>query len=437
MTGSGHSNAGAATLPVLVLNGGSSSIKFSLYDVAGSLTLLYEGEASGIHTPAARMDFFAVRNGARTPHASAQALHPPQSFSDAVQQIAALLRQPEMPQPVAIGHRVVHGGPNLVTHQQVTPQVLAEIEQAVTLAPLHQPIALEILHLALRIFADVPHFVCFDTAFHQTMPPASYTYPVPAELRARGIRRYGFHGISFESIVQQFHDARVPLVAGSAALPQRMVVAHLGSGVSITALRNGQSIDTTMGLTPCGGMLMGTRPGDLDPGLVFYLLRQQTGSAAEAVNAVERALNKTSGLLALSGLSNDMRLLRAAAEQGNAQAALAIEVFVERAQKTIGGYIALLGGLDALVFTAGIGEHDARTRAAICRTLGCMGIQLDEASNAAAAPKARRISAAGSSVAVYVLPAEEDRTIAAHIAASLRSGHVAAASALPQAQPTC
>jgi acetate kinase len=319
----------------------------------------------------------------------------------------------------------------------VTPQVLAEIEQAVTLAPLHQPIALEILHLALRIFADVPHFACFDTAFHQTMPPASYTYPLPAEIRAHGIRRYGFHGISFESIVQQFHARRVPLVAGSAAMPQRMVIAHLGSGVSITALRNGQSVDTTMGLTPCGGMLMGTRPGDLDPGLVFYLLRQQQGSAADAVNAVERLLNKASGLLALSGASNDMRLLRAAADRADAQAALAIQIFVERAQKTIGGFFALLGGLDALVFTAGIGEHDARTRAGICRGLESMGVLLHAERNAATAPKARCISAENSRVAVYVLPAEEDRTIAAHVAASLSGRAETQAPALPQAQSTC
>ncbi len=424
-------------MPVLVLNGGSSSIKFSLFDTAGALTLLYEGEASGIHTPAARMEFFDRSNSNHTSHATAQPLQPPQTFSDAVRQIAALLAQPGMLRPVAVGHRVVHGGPNLVAHQWVTPSALTQIEQAVTLAPLHQPIALEILHLALRIFADVPHFACFDTAFHQTMPPASYTYPLPAELRAHGVRRYGFHGISFESIVQQFHDGRVPLVDGSAPIPERMIVAHLGSGVSITALRDGQSIDTTMGLTPCGGMLMGTRPGDLDPGLVFYLLRQQTGSAADAVNAVERLLNKGSGLLALSGTSNDMRLLRAAVDQGDPQAALAIQVFVERAQKTIGGYVALLGGLDALVFTAGIGEHDARTRSEICAALGCMGVQLDPESNAAAQPKARRISTPNSRVAVYVLPAEEDRTIAAHTARSLRSDNAAAASAIPAAQTTC
>ncbi len=420
MIGSGRSESKEplvkARTPILVLNGGSSSIKFSVFDAMTSLSPLYEGEASGIGTPKARFDFFAIHEGQRQSQDTEQKPHALDSFREAVQRIAASLDQPGVPRPLAIGHRVVHSGPKLHAHQRITPAVLADIEQAVSFAPLHQPIALEILHRAMQIFPDVPHYACFDTVFHQTMPEEASIYPLPAEIREQGVHRYGFHGLSFESILQQFLDGRVPGQDSSFKVPARMIVAHLGSGASITAVRDGKSIDTTMGLTPCGGVVMGTRPGDLDPGLIFYLLRRQTGDSASATDAIEQMLNKRSGLLALSEISNDMRIVRDAAAKGNPQAALAIEVFVRSIKKVIGGYVALLGGVDALVFTGGIGEHDALSRTQICAGLNAFGIVIDPQKNEATQPRARCISQQESRTAVYVLPAEEDQRIAAHVA---------------------
>ena len=411
-------------LPILVLNGGSSSIKFSVYDVGDSLTLLYDGEASGIGTPKARFVFHAIKDGVRQQQSSEPEPQKLDSFPDAVRKIAETLDQPGVPRPLAIGHRVVHSGPKLTEHQRITPEVLADIEQAISFAPLHQPIALEIIREAMQHFPDVDNYACFDTVFHQTMPEVASIYPLPNKLREQGVHRYGFHGLSFESILQQFQEGRVPDLMSSARIPERMIVAHLGNGVSITAMRDGKSIDTTMGLTPCGGVLMGTRPGDLDPGLIFYLLREQAGGSANATDAIEQMLNRRSGLLALSELSNDMRVLRDAAANGNQQATLAIEVFVRSTKKVIGGLIALMGGVDALVFTGGIGEHDALSRSQICVGLDAFGIIINPDKNKTTRSGARRISGQKSKTAVYVLPAEEDRRIAAHVAgmAHFRNG---------------
>ena len=403
-------------LPILVLNGGSSSIKFSVYEAADRLTLLYEGEASGIGTPKAQFDFHAItdENHQRPMPGST----PPElgSFRDAVRKIAATLDQPGIPHPAAIGHRVVHSGPKLRSHQRITPEVLADIEHATSFAPLHEPIALEIIHEAMHHFPKVDNYACFDTIFHQTMPEVASTYPLPKDVREQGVRRYGFHGLSCESILQQFESGRVPGPLHLAKVPSRLIIAHLGSGASITAVRDGKSIDTTMGLTPCGGILMGTRPGDLDPGLIFYLLRQHANESANTTDAIEQLLNKHSGLLALSELSNDMRILREAAASHNMQAALAIEAFVLSVKKAIGGFIALMCGVDAIVFTGGIGEHDALTRSQICAGLDAFGITIDPKKNEAMQPRSRRISQQESNAAVYVLPAEEDRGVATHVA---------------------
>ncbi|MEO6964714.1 MAG: acetate kinase, partial [Acidobacteriaceae bacterium] len=231
-----------------------------------------------------------------------------------------------------------------------------------------------------------------------------------------GVHRYGFHGISCESILRQFEDGFPSSSQHDGGIPARLIIAHLGSGASLTAVRNGKSLDTTMGLTPCGGVLMGTRPGDLDPGVIFYLLRAQSTSTAKATDAIEQMLNKQSGMLALSGLSNDMHLLHDAADHGNSQAALAIEAFVRSVKKVIGGFIVLMGGADAVVFTGGIGEHDASTRSAICTGLEAFGLTLDPTKNAVVQSGARTISRQESTIAVYVLPAEEDRVIAGHVA---------------------
>ncbi len=418
--GSGHSDANnfmmTSRFPILVFNGGSSSIKFSIYDAGATLSLLYEGEASGIGTPEAKFDFYAIREEERKRKITTSAPEELRSFGDAVRRITAALGQPGVPRPAAIGHRVVHSGPNLTAHMHITPEVLADIEQATSFAPLHEPIALEIIHEAMHHFPDVDSYACFDTVFHQTMPQVASTYPLPKKFFDQGVRRYGFHGLSCESILQQFQDGRVPGLPPSSKIPSRLIIAHLGSGASITAVRDGKSIDTTMGLTPCGGILMATRPGDLDPGLIFYLLRQHATDSTNSIDTIEQLLNKDSGLLALSGLSNDMRVLRTAAGNGNSQAILAIEAFALSVKKSIGSFIALMDGADAVVFTGGIGEHDVLTRSSICAGLDAFGILLDPAKNEATLSEARLISASDSRTSLYVFPSEEDRMISAHVA---------------------
>ncbi|MGO8720998.1 MAG: acetate/propionate family kinase [Acidobacteriaceae bacterium] len=404
-------------LPILVFNGGSSSIKFSIYaadDMA--LTLLYHGAASGIGTPKAQFTFYAIQDGKRQTLVSESAPPELDSYRDSVRKIAALLQQSGLTRPAAIGHRIVHTGPKLHAHQLITPEVLSEIEKATCFAPLHQPIGLEIIREAKESFPGVDNYACFDTIFDQDLPEVASIYPLPKEIRDQGVHRYGFHGLSCESILQQFQDGRVPDLFPPGQVPKRLIYAHLGSGASVTAIRDGKALDVSLGFTPCGGLVMGTRPGDLDPGLIFYLLRLEAGSAANATDAVEQMLNNQSGMLALSGLSNDMRILRDAANHGNAQAALAIEVFVLSAKKTIGGYTALMGGLDALVFSGGIGERDPITRAQICAGLDAFGLTLNPEENEPTHAGPRTISWQGSSVAVYVLPADEDRVIAGHVA---------------------
>ena len=402
-------------LPLLVLNAGSSSIKFSIYNAKHSLTLLYDGEASGIGTPEARITLHSFSDGNREPLMIDETLGEPATFRGAVHKIVTILDRPGIPRPSAIGHRVVHSGPKLTGHRYITQEVMKRIEEATPFAPLHQPIAIEVIQETRRHFPGVDHYACFDTVFHQSIPAVASTYPVSKELRDQGVRRYGFHGISCESILEQFPDERIP---------DRLICAHLGAGASITAIQGGRSIDTTMGLTPCGGILMGTRAGDLDPGLLFYLLRMQKGELGNPTDNIERLLNQHSGLFALSDTSGDMRVLRKASASGNLQAALAIEAFVISAKKSIGGFFALMGGVDALVFTGGIGEHDGLTRRQICSGLERLGILLDIDRNDELRLGARMISKSGSSAAVYVFPTQEGRMMASHVAAMLEKGIV-------------
>ena len=404
-------------LPILVFNGGSSSIKFSIYISDGKqLTKLNEGEAGGIGTPKPQFNFYAFRDGKRETLVSESEPKDLGSIREAVRKIAALLHQPGLTQPAAIGHRIVHSGPNLHAHQLITSAVLLEIEKATCFAPLHQPIGLEIIREAKGSFPGVENYACFDTIFLQDLPEVASIYPLPKEIRDQGVHRYGFHGLSCESIMEQFQEGRVPDPNPPNQIPKRVIYAHLGSGASVTAIRDGKALDHCLGLTPCGGVIMGTRPGDLDPGLVFYLMRRQGGSAADATSAVEQFLNKRSGLLALSGLSNDMRLLRQAEKDGNAQAALAIEVFALSVKKMIGGYVVLMRGLDALVFSGGIGERDPMTRAQVCAGMEVFGLTLDPEANNPTHAGPKTISKPDSKIAVYVLPADEDRIIAEHTA---------------------
>jgi acetate kinase len=312
-----------------------------------------------------------------------------------------------------VGYRVVHPGAKLKAHQRITEEVVREIETASAFAPLHDPEAVEVIREGMARFPDALHFACFDTVFHQTMPQEASTYPVPLAYRDQGVHRYGFHGLSCESIVRQ-------MKVGETGIPRRMVIAHLGSGCSVTALVDGLSIDNTMGLTPTGGVVMGTRPGDLDPGLVLYLLRQQTGDLHAALFAVETLLNHNAGIVSLSGLANDMKLIRAAAAKGNEDAELALKVFTRSVTKAIGSFSWLMGGLDAIVFAGGIGENDAATREEILRNLQSIGISMDSSLNAAKEKGLRRISDTQSKTAVFVISAQEDLMIAVHVEKMVR-----------------
>jgi acetate kinase len=286
-----------------------------------------------------------------------------------------------MPAPAAVGHRVVHGGPGLRSHCVIDADVLRRLTEAVPFAPLHIPPALEVIRLAQANFPGRPQIACFDTAFHVGLPEVVRTLPIPRTLQAEGIERYGFHGLSCESILHQLKE-----------VPRRLVIAHLGNGASVTAVRDGKSVDTSMGLTPSGGVIMGTRSGDLDPGVLIYLLRQKKLDA----DALEKLVDHESGLLGISGLDSDMRRLHQAAVS-NDGARLAVAMFSYSVRKQIAAMIAVLEGADLLVFTGGIGENDAVTRAMICGGLAWAGLDLD-----AAQPK------------VLVLPSQEDEQIARH-----------------------
>ena len=399
---------------ILVINSGSSSIKFSVFDAGEAASngsgvrppwpqVLFAGEISGVGTGKLG---FTFRDAQGQELASDD-----NSGKDPVSLLEETICRPGMPAIDAVGYRVVHPGALLHEHQRITEQVLKDLEQAVVFAPLHDPQAIQLIRDMMGRFPRARHYACFDTVFHQTMPAEASTYAIPIEYRQRGVKRYGFHGLSCESIVDEL---RVAAERGLARFPQRMVIAHLGSGCSVTALLDGRSVDTSMGLTPTGGVVMGTRPGDLDPGLVLYLLRQAEGDRTAAMNWVETTLNHKAGMVALSGLPNDMRTVRQA-EAASAEARLALDVFTRSVRKAIGAFAWLLGGLDAVVFTGGIGEHDVKSRAEILCGLESYGVVLDGAANEAKNDAPHRVSQADSQVEIWVITAQEDRMIAVHV----------------------
>ncbi len=397
---------------VLVINSGSSSVKFSIFACEGGETRsVAAGEASGLGTGKPE---FRFADAAGVYCAGQRVLKPEDGVAEVGHVIAEAVSDARMPRVEAVGHRVVHPGATLTGHCRITPEVMTELRGAIGFAPLHEPAAIDMIEEMHQHFQDAPQFACFDTVFHETMPEAAKTYALPKEVRARGVRRYGFHGLSCESIVGQMREAAE---RGEIAFPKRLVIAHLGSGCSVTAVVDGKSVDTTMGLTPDGGVVMGTRPGDLDPGVVLYLLRQQGGDREQTVAAVEGMLNREAGVHALSGIANDMKQVRQAAADGDANAVLALEVFTRSVTKAVGGFVALMGGVDAVVFTAGIGEHDAASRREIVASMAAFGIALDERRNSATGDGLRDVSADGAAAKVYVAPAEEDRMIARHVAA--------------------
>jgi acetate kinase len=320
--------------------------------------------------------------------------------------VADALNSGQFSAPAAIGHRVVCGGPNIRDNQRITPQLIDEIESYSALAPLHTPIAVYIMREALRLFPGVANFAILDTYFHRTLPEVAARLPIPSEYVAMGVRRYGYHGISYESIVYQLQPN----------VPEKLIVAHLGNGASISAIRNGKCLDTSMGLTPTGGIISGSRTGDIDPGVLIYILRkiaETTPDAAQAADKLEAIVNKKSGLLGVSELSNDMRDLREAIASGNAKARLAVDKFTWTIARWIGSYVAELNGLDMLVFTGGIGENDIASRAEICAGLGALGIVIDSERNNVRG--AAVISSPNSKVVARVIPPAEDLMIVNHV----------------------
>jgi acetate kinase len=391
-----------ASLPVLVLNSGSSSIKFSVYEAGDGRRLkLHEGEVEGIGADLGR---FWIKNAAGEKLVDRAQTLPDRSA--AFKAVADALNSSGFPNPAAIGHRMVSGGPTVQENQLVTPALIDEMERYTAFAPLHTPIAIHIMRESLRMFPGVPNFVCLDSWFHRTMPEVATHMPIPEEYSAMGVRRYGAHGLSYESIVSQLEPN----------VPEKLIVAHLGNGASVCAIRSGKSIDTSMGLTPTGGIISGTRTGDIDPGVLLFILRKiaaATNSAADAADQLEAIANQKAGLLGMSGLSNDMRDLRQAIGAGNARARLAVDKFTWTIARWIGSFFAELNGLDMLVFTGGIGENDSASRAEICTGLGALGILLDPARNEIRG--AATISAESSPVVVRVIPPAEDLMIVNHV----------------------
>jgi acetate kinase len=386
---------------ILVLNSGSSSLKFGVHLIGGQEAqthrCLLSGGIDRIDTAGATL---------RAMDADGHlVLQEPVAVDDpamAWQRIGKLLRDGHAPVPQAIGHRVVHGGPHLSQHVRVDAAVKAQLEAAIAYAPLHLPAALAGMRFGAQRFPGLPQVACLDTCFHAAMPDIARTLPLPLRWRDVGLRRYGFHGLSCESVVRQLRSE-------PNGLPERLLIAHLGHGASITAVHQGVSIDTSMGLTPTGGLMMGTRSGDLDPGVLLYLMRERQFDAA----AIEALVDRRSGLLGISGLSGDMRVLHDAAAT-HSEARLAIELFVYRAAKEIGAMSVALGGVDRIVFTGGIGENDASVRAAMCARLACLGVVLDETRNRAGRGVLTRDDAR---CVVQVLPCQEDEQIARHTAA--------------------
>ena len=387
-------------LHVLALNSGSSSLKFGLYRVgAARIDTLLSGEAESIGGSDGR---FRAYDSRRHELASETLVIPGQR--EAIIRVRKLLGESGMPEPAAIGHRVVHGGPSLRQHCLIDDSVLAKLDLAVAFAPLHTPSTLSVIRFALENFPGTPQVACFDTSFHAELPAVARVLPIPRELRSEGIQRYGFHGLSLESIVHQL----------GRDLPERVVIAHLGNGASVTAVKGGMSIDTSMGLTPAGGVIMGSRSGNLDPGVLVYLMREKKLDAA----MLEALVNRQSGLLGISGIGSDMRRLHEAAS-ADADARLAIDMFCYSVRKEVAAMIAVLGGVDLIVFTGGIGEHDAEVRAQICAGLSWTGVSLDEKRNRS---RTNPVNDAASRCAVQVLASQEDEQIARHTWSLLPKG---------------
>jgi acetate kinase len=408
--------------PILVINSGSSSLKFGLYvEENREDHAILDGLADGIGRSAGKLELKdangrVVRSESMRFASAAEALERGTRWLAELSSIGPASAAPSsaaapsasypLAAPCAIGHRVVHGGPRLVRHQLITPAVLADLRSCVHFAPLHIPASLALIEAAGRAYPKLPQFACFDTAFHSTIPEVAARFALPRALFDEGIRRYGFHGLSYESIVYQL----------GTGLPRRTVMAHLGNGASLAAVKDGRSVDTTMGLTPTGGIPMATRSGDLDPGVFLYLMRVKKMNA----DSLEQLLNHESGLAGISGGKSDMRDLESASAAGDGKAQMAIEIFCAAIRNAVAAYAAVLGGLDLLVFAGGIGEHSAPVRKRVCDGLAFLGVALDGSSNQS---NDSQISSSASKVPIRIIPSREDQQIARHSRALLGAMH--------------
>ncbi len=387
---------------IIVLNAGSSSIKFAAHDAAPPFARRARGQIEGIGSE---------------PRLTAQSVDgrtierrwPGEGFNHHRALLALMEMGSEIVaglHTVAVGHRVVHGGATFTGPVRIDHTVLAQLEALVPLAPLHQPAAIEAIRAALELSPHVPQVACFDTAFHHGQPHLAQAFALPRALSDKGIRRYGFHGLSYEYIVSQLPRLD-PALPGA-----RIIVGHLGNGASLCAIQAGASIATTMGFTAADGLVMGTRCGAIDPGVLIHLMDTEGMDA----RALERLIYRESGLLGVSGISADMRTLRASSDP---HAREAIDMFVYRIVRMIGSLSAAMGGLDALIFTGGIGEHDAATRAEVAAGCGWLGLTLDAARNTAGE---ERISADGANVSAWAVKTNEEEIIAQHTVAALGLG---------------
>lgn len=378
------------SFPILSLNVGSSSLKFALYLTGDEgESLLAAGAVERIGLDGGRL---WIRGGEKEALKEVRTDFPEHRTS--VQSVLSALEQLSLPEPAAAGHRVVHGGSWYASPAKVDAQLLDRLRKLVPFAPLHLPVEIEAIGAVAGHFPRLPQVACFDTAFHSRMPEVARRLPLPGELWDEGVLRYGFHGISYEYIIEMLGEAA----------KGRLIIAHLGNGASMAAVRDGQPMDTTMGFTPTGGFMMSTRSGDLDPGVLLYLMNEKGYDA----HKVERLVNHEAGLLGVSGISPDMETLLEQRER-SPHARRAVEMFCYQARKYIGALTAVLGGIDLLVFTGGIGERAAPVRWEICQGLEHLGIRLDPEQNSA---HADTISAPGSRCIVRVIRTHEDLMIA-------------------------
>jgi acetate kinase len=395
---------------ILVVNAGSSSIKFSVFvERAGTPALALRGQIEGLYTRAkfSAKDAAGATVSEKTWDAGTKLGH-----EGAVDHLAGFLRsEVSGHQLVGVGHRVVHGGLAYTKPVRVDAGVLAALEKFNPLAPLHQPNNLKPIRLLLERQPGLAQVACFDTSFHRNQPPVAQRYALPDELHEAGVRRYGFHGLSYEYIASVLPQHDTKAAAG------RTVVLHLGNGASMCAIESGKCIASTMGFTAVDGLPMGTRCGSIDPGVILYLMDERKMDA----RAIEKLIYNQSGLLGVSGISSGMRTLLASKEP---RAQLAVDLYVYRIRRELGSLAAALGGLDAIVFTAGIGENSAAIRERVCRDAAWLGVELDVASNGKGGP---RISTAGSRVSAWVIPTNEELMIARHTRALLGVAAPAAA----------